>query len=128
MHSATYGSVATSRPVTALRAWVAVAEGNEEPDRPLFRPINRHGQLGVRPLTAQSVALILKDAAGVAGLDPTTYAGHSLRAGHATSAAAQGAPERAIMKTTGHRTERMVRRYIRNGELLRDNSAATLGL
>jgi integrase len=53
---------------------------------------------------------------------------HSLRAGHATSAAIAGASERSIMAQTGHRSVQMVRRYIRDGSLFRENSAGKLGL
>ena len=60
--------------------------------------------------------------------DSAKYAGHSLRAGHATSAAIAGASERSIMNQTGHRSVQMVRRYIRDGSLFRENSAGKLGL
>lgn len=63
-----------------------------------------------------------------AGLDATAYAGHSLRAGHATAAAIAGASERSIMKQTGHRSVQMLRRYIRDGNIFRENSAGKLGL
>jgi integrase len=63
-----------------------------------------------------------------AGLDAPKYAGHSLRAGLATSAAIGGASERAIMAQTGHRSVSMVRRYIRDGNLFRENAAAKVGL
>lgn len=63
-----------------------------------------------------------------ADLDAAKYAGHSLRAGHATSAAIAGASERSIMEQTGHRSVQMVRRYIRDGSLFRENSAGKLGL
>jgi integrase len=62
------------------------------------------------------------------GLDPARYAGHSLRAGLATSAAAAGASERVIMSQTGHRSADMVRRYIREGSLFASNPAAMVGL
>jgi integrase len=62
------------------------------------------------------------------GLDPALYAGHSLRAGLATSAAAGGASERAIMAQTGHRSVTMVRRYIRSGSLFTENAAGFTGL
>jgi hypothetical protein len=71
---------------------------------------------------------VVKKLALRAGLDATAYAGQSLRAGHATSAAIAGASERSIMKQTGHRSVRMVRSYIRDGSLLRENSAGKLGL
>jgi integrase len=72
--------------------------------------------------------LVVKAAAKAAGLDPARYGGHSLRAGLATSAAAAGVTERAIMQQTGHRSVAMVRRYIRSGELFRENAAAGVGL
>ena len=70
----------------------------------------------------------LPASAKVAGFDSAKYAGHSLRAGHATSAAMAGASERSIMRQTGHRSVQMVRRYIRDGSMFRENSAARLGL
>ena len=79
-------------------------------------------------LSDKTVALVVKRAAKAAGLDPKMYAGHSLRAGLATSAAAAGASERSIMAATGHRSVQMVRRYIRTGELFRENAAATVGI
>ena len=63
-----------------------------------------------------------------AGLDPTRYAGHSLRAGLATSAAMAGAEERDIAKQTRHRSMMVLRKYIRDGSLFRANAAATVGL
>jgi integrase len=75
-----------------------------------------------------AVARIVKRLAERAGLDPARYAGHSLRAGHATTAAIAGASERSIMNQTGHRSVQMVGRYIRDGNLFRENSAGKLGL
>jgi len=69
-------------------------------------------------LSDKLVARIVKRRAAAVGLDPERYAGHSLRAGLATSAAAGGASERVIMAQTGHRSADMVRRYIREGNLL----------
>ncbi len=74
------------------------------------------------------MGLVVKRAAGAAGLDAANYAGHSLRAGLATQAYLNGARELAIMRQTGHRSLEMVRRYIRDGSLFRENPAAKLGL
>ncbi len=93
----------------------------------VFRGINRHGKPGSR-LQANSVATILKRAAVRAGIDPTNVAGHSVRAGMATQAAMNGAGERQIAKTTRHKSQRVLRRYIRDGKLFRDNASSTLGL
>ncbi len=91
---------------------------------PLFRPVNRHDQVQDRRLTAEGVGMVVKRAAQRAGLDPARYAGHSLRSGLATAAAAGGAPERAIMQQTGHRSVEMVHRYIRRGSQIQENAAA----
>jgi integrase len=70
---------------------------------------------------------VVKRACRRAGRDPATFAGHSLRSGLATAAAA-GAPERAIMRQGGWESEAMVRRYIRAGTLFEENAAAFCGL
>lgn len=120
-----FGRHARTCPVTAVRDYMDMSGVSEGP---LFRPINRHGQVGKARLGDKAVALAVKRAAERAGLDPTKYAGHSLRAGLATSAAAGGAQERDIMRQTGHKSVQMLRRYIRDGELFRDNAAAIAGL
>ncbi len=94
----------------------------------LPRTVNRHGKMQPGRLSDRAVALIVKRAALAAGLDPAKYAGHSLRAGLATSAAQAGVSERAIMAQTGHKSVMVARRYIRDGSLFRDNAAAQVGL
>jgi len=117
------GAQPESCPVRALRAWLQCA-GRQE--GPLFRSVTRHGAIQPGRLSAQAVALVVKRRAAAAGLDPAQFAGHSLRAGLATSAAAAGVSERSIMAQTGHRSERVARRYIRAGSLFRENAAAGL--
>ena len=120
-----YGSNPETCPVRTVQSWVeqaGIADG------PLFRSLNRHGQVQAGRLSGIDVARIVKKLTTRAGLDSAKYAGHSLRAGHATSAAIAGASERSIMNQTGHRSVQMVRRYIRDGNLFRDNSAGRLGL
>jgi len=120
-----YGSTPATCPVRALEAWLAALGADEGP---LFRAINRHGQLAGRRLTAQSVALVIKRLAAQAGMEADDLAGHSLRAGLATAAAAAGVPERAIMAQTGHRSLATLRKYIREGSLFLENAAAQVGL
>lgn len=120
-----YGSNPDTCPVRALQAWIEQAGITEGP---LFRSITRHGRVLAKRLAPIDVARMVKKLALRAGLDPAKYAGHSLRAGHATSAAIAGASERSIMNQTGHRSVQMVRRYIREGSLFRENSAGKLGL
>lgn len=120
-----YGANSETCPVRVLQAWIdeaAITGGT------LFRSINRHGKVQPGRLSGIDVARVVKKLALRAGLDAAKYAGHSLRAGHATSAAIAGASERSIMNQTGHRSVQMVRRYIRDGNLFRENSAGKLGL
>ena len=70
----------------------------------------------------------MKRAAEAAGKDPVEFARHSLRSGLAAAAAIGGASERAIMNQPGHRSTAMVRRYIRDGSLFREDAAARMGL
>ncbi|MCZ2147271.1 MAG: tyrosine-type recombinase/integrase [Bryobacterales bacterium] len=114
-----------SCPVRAVAAWIRAA-GIES--GPLFRPVSRHGLIAKTRLSGEAVALIVKRHARELGKDERLFAGHSLRAGLATSAAMAGKPERAIMNQTGHRSAATVRRYIRDGELFRENAAEGLGL
>jgi len=90
--------------------------------------MNRHGQVLEKGLSAEGVALVVKRYVVRLGYDPAAFAGHSLRAGLATSAAAAGKSERAIMNQSGHRSVTIVRRYIRDGNLFRENAAEGLGL
>lgn len=112
-------------PVHALELWCAA--GHIETGA-LFRVMNRHGQVLPKRLSGEGVALVLKRWVEALGYDPKTFGAHSLRAGLATSAAAAGKSERAIMQQTGHKSVAMVRRYIREGNLFRENAAEGLGL
>jgi integrase len=111
--------------VRVLAAWLELAGIGEGA---IFRGVDRHGRIMPGRLTDRSVALIVQRTAAAAGLDPAQFAGHSLRAGLATSAAMAGAEERDIMRQTRHRSVVVARRYIRDGSLFRNNAAATVGL
>ncbi len=120
-----YGSNPLTCPVRALRTWLdasALEQG------PLFRAVDRYDRVGTGRLSDKTVALVIKRQAVAAGLDPSRLAGHSLRAGLATSAAAAGVSERVIMDQTGHRSVAVLRKYIREGSLFRENAAARVGL
>lgn len=109
--------------VTAVREW---REASEITDGPLFRAVDRAGRVGGQRLSDRAVARIVKRAAIRVGLDPALVSGHSLRAGCATSVGAAGAPERVIMRTTGHKSEAMVRRYVRLGSKHLDSASRYL--
>ena len=73
-------------------------------------------------MSDKSVSLTIKKYAAIAGLDSNKYSGHSLRSGFATSTAGLGAEERSIMAMTGHKTTQMVRRYIQEANLFKNNA------
>lgn len=119
-----FGRQEATCPVRALQAWLASATITTGA---VFRGVDRHGRV-LNRLSDRGVARAVKDAAEGAGLDPTRYSGHSLRSGLATAAAMAGVSERVIMAQTGHKSERMVRKYIREGNMFRENAAGQVGL
>ncbi len=120
-----YGSSPTGCPVTALRAWLAVAGITEGP---VFRPVDRHGRIGGARLSGEGVASVVKRAARVAGLDPRFFAGHSLRSGHVTEAKRNDATDLEVMSQTHHRSAESIAGYVREADLFRHTSAKRLGL
>lgn len=120
-----YGSDPRTCPVRSLRRWLDAAGISEGP---LFRYVDKHGHIAATALTPQVVWKVVKRYCTAAGLDAAQFGAHSLRAGLATQAAINGASERAIMRQTGHKSTAMVRRYIRDADLFRENAATKLGL
>ncbi|MBC8162374.1 MAG: tyrosine-type recombinase/integrase [Roseiflexaceae bacterium] len=120
-----YGSNPDTCPVRTLHAWLDAGHITEGP---IFRSFSRRGVLQAKRLEDGEVARIIKRAARAAGLDAQQFSGHSLRAGFVTAAAAAGEPEYRIMEQTGHTSSATVRRYMRRGNLFRNNSASKIGL
>lgn len=105
-------------PTKKLEEWLTVSAITSGP---IFRRFNRYGQLQAGRLSAQSVALIVKYRAEALGLDSAELSGHSLRAGFATNAANKGASADRIRGQTGHKSDAMVQRYIRNSQMFTDS-------
>ena len=120
-----FGQNSDTCPVLALEWWLTTSRITEGP---LFRPINQWGHIAETRLTDQSVRYILRESLLRAGIRPSGFSGHSLRAGFATVAAMNGATEHEIQRTTGHVSLEVLRRYIRDGELFKKNAARRLGL
>ena len=112
-------------PVRAYQAWIKTASIKSGA---VFRPIDRHGNAGTSRLTGESAAMVVKKAVAAIGLDADPYAGHSLRAGLVTEAARQGIPDHKIMAQTGHKSRKMLDRYIRDSQVFRNNAAGGVGL
>jgi integrase len=113
-------------PVGALRAWLAEIKRAKHDVGPVFRRISKAGTINADPLNAASIARIVKGHAMKAGLDPALYSGHSLRAGLATSSAQEGKAFHKIKAQTRHKSDATVLRYVRDGELFKDNAADLL--
>lgn len=109
--------------VRAYLAWKATAAENA---KPVFRPVDRHGNISPARLTGDAVCLIIRQHASRIGLEPQAFSGHSLRAGLATSAARAGVPSWKIRSQTGHASDAMLARYIRDGELWVGNASGTV--
>ena len=109
------------KPVRAVLDWLDAAGITSGP---VFRSINRHGQMSAEGLTPQTVALVVKHYADAAGLDPDEFAGHSLRAGFLTSAAEAGADVLRMMEVSRHKRVETVRGYVRRANLFRNHAGA----
>jgi site-specific recombinase XerD len=109
------------RPVEAVRGWLAAAGITEGP---IFRSITRAGIVSTVPLCAESVADLVKKYAGLAGLDPTPFAAHSLRSGFLTSGAEAGASVFRLLEVSRHKSIDTLRGYVRRADLFRDHAGA----
>ena len=106
-------------PVVSLKNWIVASKINSGA---LFKRFTKGSKLSEHRLTNQTVALLIKKYLELVGIDSKNYSGHSLRSGFATSAAEAGAEERSIMAMTGHKTTQMVRRYIKEANLFKNNA------
>ena len=106
-------------PVVSLKKWIEISNISSGP---LFRRFSKGLNLSENRLTDQTVALLIKEYLLLAGIDSKNYSDHSLRSGFATSAAESGAEERSIMAMTGHKSTEMVRRYIKEANLFKNNA------
>tara|TARA_E500000178_G_scaffold209604_1_gene206826 strand:+ start:106 stop:753 length:648 start_codon:yes stop_codon:yes gene_type:complete len=106
-------------PVANLKKWLEISNIKSGP---IFRRFSKGLSLTKKRLSDQSVVLLIKEYLTLAGIDNKNFAGHSLRSGFATVAAESGADERSIMAMTGHKTTQMVRRYIREANIFKNNA------
>jgi site-specific recombinase XerD len=119
-----YGSNPATCPVRAFKAWRAFLGASG----PVFVRIRKGEKVSGERLTAQVVGLVVKELAPAMGLDADAVGGHSMRAGFVTDAYSVGAPEAAIMATTGHKSHAVMVGYRREANLFRQNAAAMVGM
>ena len=106
-------------PIINLKKWLEISKIRSGP---IFRRFTKGSTITEKRLTDQSVVLLIKKYLNLAGIENKNFAGHSLRSGFATVAAESGADERSIMAMTGHKTSQMVRRYIKEANLFKNNA------
>tara|TARA_A100001011_G_scaffold244125_1_gene252108 strand:+ start:397 stop:1353 length:957 start_codon:yes stop_codon:yes gene_type:complete len=106
-------------PVNNLKKWLNISKIKKGP---IFTKFSKGSKITNIRLSDQSVALIIKEYLIKSGINSENYSGHSLRSGFATSAAEAGAEERSIMSMTGHKSTDMVRRYIKEANLFKNNA------
>jgi integrase len=106
-------------PIVNLKKWLDISKIKSGP---IFRRFSKGSSLTDARLSDQSVVLLMKEYLNLAGIENKNFAGHSLRSGFATVAAEAGADERSIMAMTGHKTTQMVRRYIKEANLFKNNA------
>lgn len=125
------GSSDATCPLIALETWIRFARLAKGP---LFRRVTGRGKdVGPDRLNDQEVARLVKKAALAAGVRSELpeaergqlFAGHSLRAGLASSAEVD---ERHVQKQLGHASAEMTRRYQRRRDRFRVNLTKAAGL
>lgn len=120
-----YGKYPETCAIRALCHWI---EASQLRSGPLFRAVTKFDKPRQTRMSSGTVATIVKKYCDLIGKSPRNMSGHSLRSGFATSAAMAGASERSIQNQTGHASVEVLRRYIREAEIFRDNALKTLDL
>jgi len=110
-------------PVSALEHWLEISGIQSGA---IFRPVDRHGRVASSRLSGDAVSTIVKERVEAAGYDPAGFSGHSLRAGFATSASQAGVSSLKIRQQTGHSSDAMLQKYVRDGEIFVGNAAGVL--
>lgn len=120
-----HGQHAVTDPVAAVDAWLELR--GRDPG-PLFTSLRRR-TVSLDPISRQAIAIALRSRARDAGYDAQRITPHSLRAGHATSAAVAGvALDRIAAQTRHKRLSTLIERYIRPAQALDYTSSRDLGL
>lgn len=120
-----FGTHASTCPVRAVSAWLEAAKLSEGP---LFRGVTKHGSIRPTRLTDQIVADIVKKHVRAIGKYAAKFSGHSLRVGFVTAAAMAGVSEKSIADQSGHQSLTVLRKYIRDASVFRNNAASKVGL
>ena len=101
-------------PIARLKAWLRV---RGDAPGPLFTRFAANGAMTKLPMSDRAIARIVQKYAGLAGLDPATVGGHSLRAGFLTEAARSGASLTKMQEVSRQKKVEVLLGYIRSAEL-----------
>ena len=108
-------------PVRALRTWLTMAGIDSGP---IFRHVDRWGNLRSGSLSGSAASEVVKEAAEACGLDRGGYSAHSLRTGFVSECDRRHVPSAAVRTVTGHQTDAMLNSYSRPGQLFADFAGA----
>lgn len=108
------------RPVEALLAWLALAKVDAGP---VFRRVDKWGNIGAVALDPQSVNLMVKSRCAVAGLDPGQFSAPGLRSGYLTEAARAGVSLPEAMQQSHHKSVQQAARYYNEANIARGRAA-----
>jgi len=104
------GERACTDPVRTMRAWLDV---RGKASGPLFTRITRKDEVTLNRIGGLYVNRVVHHAIRGIGLDPADYGAHSLRSGLVTAAAANGATDQEIMRASGHKSPKVMQKYVR---------------
>ena len=109
-----YGGLGTDT-AEALEAWMMLSGITSGP---LFRRVDRHGNVGEGRLTPEAANRIVQERATTAGVEGSGLSAHSLRAGYVTAQARRNTPEHRIQAVTRHRSAEVLRGYVREATVM----------
>jgi len=114
----------TGRAAVALRRWLDVSK---VVSGPIFRGVDRHGNISKEGLSGRTVARIVQDRAKQAGLNAASFGGHSLRSGFLTEVGLQGKSLLDGMALSRHKTVQVAAGYHQAGAALHNKTASLAG-
>jgi integrase len=123
-----YGEKEETCPVRAYQTWIAILNAAGIKSGPVWRSIDRHGNIGANAISDRAVANIVKAAVEKIDRDPALYSGHSMRRGLATEATRNGVAEADVARQTRHKSREVLRGYIEEGSIWMNNASGSIGL
>jgi len=113
-------AVLSGSPVAWLQDWLSATSIM---DGPVFRKIDKWGNISDGPLSSEAINTILKARLEKIGRDPDDYSAHGLRSGFITDALSKGIPLAEVMAQTGHQSVKQAVSYFQADEQRRSRAS-----